>query len=181
MYSFCLIIFAIIYIENPAISQTWISYGYQIDSSENMYSFSFYEKFNKFFSSLISQIYRSILKCRNLSEKKRRDQFNLLINELASMVSVSNRKMDKSTVLKATIAFFKNQKEQPLHISRAAPSYFQSSPFIFPEQPLHISRATPSYFQSNPFIFETPSYFQSSPFIFPEQPLHISRAAPSYF
>nr|AGV28723.1 clock 1-4 [Eurydice pulchra] len=50
-------------------------------------------------------------KCRNLSEKKRRDQFNLLINELATMVSANNRKMDKSTVLKATIAFFKNQKE----------------------------------------------------------------------
>ena len=44
---------------------------------------------------------------RNLSEKKRRDQFNILINELCSMVSVSARKMDKSTVLKATISFLK--------------------------------------------------------------------------
>ncbi|XP_037803864.1 circadian locomoter output cycles protein kaput-like, partial [Penaeus monodon] len=50
-------------------------------------------------------------KSRNLSEKKRRDQFNLLINELSSMVASNNRKMDKSTVLKATIAFLKNQKE----------------------------------------------------------------------
>ncbi|XP_068234355.1 circadian locomoter output cycles protein kaput-like [Palaemon carinicauda] len=49
-------------------------------------------------------------KSRNLSEKKRRDQFNLLINELSSMVASNNRKMDKSTVLKATIAFLKNQK-----------------------------------------------------------------------
>ncbi|KAL1116945.1 hypothetical protein AAG570_004273 [Ranatra chinensis] len=47
-------------------------------------------------------------KSRNLSEKKRRDQFNLLINELSSMVSTNSRKMDKSTVLKSTIAFLKN-------------------------------------------------------------------------
>ncbi|CAG7825948.1 unnamed protein product [Allacma fusca] len=50
-------------------------------------------------------------KSRNLSEKKRRDQFNVLINELCSMVSASPRKMDKSTVLKATISFLKAHKE----------------------------------------------------------------------
>lgn len=47
-------------------------------------------------------------KSRNLSEKKRRDQFNLLVNELSTMVSSNSRKMDKSTVLKTTIAFLKN-------------------------------------------------------------------------
>lgn len=47
-------------------------------------------------------------KSRNLSEKKRRDQFNLLVNELCTMVSANSRKMDKSTVLKSTIAFLKN-------------------------------------------------------------------------
>lgn len=47
-------------------------------------------------------------KSRNLSEKKRRDQFNLLVNELSSMVSNGSRKMDKSTVLKSTISFLKN-------------------------------------------------------------------------
>lgn len=46
-------------------------------------------------------------KSRNLSEKKRRDQFNLLVNELSSMVSTGGRKMDKSTVLKSTISFLK--------------------------------------------------------------------------
>lgn len=46
-------------------------------------------------------------KSRNLSEKKRRDQFNILINELNSMVSSANRKLDKSTVLKATISFLR--------------------------------------------------------------------------
>ncbi|BES98184.1 Circadian locomoter output cycles [Nesidiocoris tenuis] len=50
-------------------------------------------------------------KTRNLSEKKRRDQFNLLINELSSMVSSTNRKMDKSTVLKSTISFLKNHND----------------------------------------------------------------------
>ncbi|KAL7050410.1 hypothetical protein ACKWTF_004070 [Chironomus riparius] len=50
-------------------------------------------------------------KSRNLSEKKRRDQFNLLVNELSSMVSTNSRKMDKSTVLKTTIAFLKNHNE----------------------------------------------------------------------
>lgn len=50
-------------------------------------------------------------KSRNLSEKKRRDQFNMLINELSSMVSTNNRKMDKSTVLKSTISFLKNHNE----------------------------------------------------------------------
>lgn len=44
-------------------------------------------------------------KSRNLSEKKRRDQFNMLVNELGSMVSSNTRKMDKSTVLKSTILF----------------------------------------------------------------------------
>ncbi|XP_048005234.1 circadian locomoter output cycles protein kaput isoform X7 [Leguminivora glycinivorella] len=48
---------------------------------------------------------------RNMSEKKRRDQFNLLVNELSSMVSANNRKMDKSTVLKSTISFLKNHNE----------------------------------------------------------------------
>lgn len=51
---------------------------------------------------------------RNLSEKKRRDQFNMLINELSSMVSTTNRKMDKSTVLKSTIAFLKNHNGELL-------------------------------------------------------------------
>ena len=50
-------------------------------------------------------------KSRNLSEKKRRDQFNMLITELGSMVSQNNRKMDKTTVLKSTIAYLKQHNE----------------------------------------------------------------------
>ncbi|XP_041357806.1 circadian locomoter output cycles protein kaput-like [Gigantopelta aegis] len=49
-------------------------------------------------------------KTRNLSEKKRRDQFNMLINELSSMVSINSKKMDKSTILKSTILFLKNHQ-----------------------------------------------------------------------
>ncbi len=70
-------------------------------------------------------------KSRNQSEKKRRDQFNVLVAELSSMVSPSclaspaentgsglaqqaqhARKMDKTTVLLATIAFLKQQNEK---------------------------------------------------------------------
>eukprot|EP00095_Tigriopus_kingsejongensis_P000321 maker-scaffold292_size219010-snap-gene-1.33 protein:Tk00321 transcript:maker-scaffold292_size219010-snap-gene-1.33-mRNA-1 annotation:"PREDICTED: hypothetical protein LOC100650446" len=50
-------------------------------------------------------------KSRNLSEKKRRDQFNILVTELGTMVSPNNRKMDKTTVLKSTINFLMHQKE----------------------------------------------------------------------
>ncbi|XP_028982330.1 circadian locomoter output cycles protein kaput isoform X2 [Diachasma alloeum] len=50
-------------------------------------------------------------KSRNLSEKRRRDQFNMLVNELGNMVSTNTRKMDKSTVLKSTILFLKNHNE----------------------------------------------------------------------
>ncbi|XP_035215860.1 neuronal PAS domain-containing protein 2-like [Stegodyphus dumicola] len=51
------------------------------------------------------------IKSRNLSEKKRRDQFNMLINELCSMVTSNSRKMDKSSVLRSTISFLKNHSE----------------------------------------------------------------------
>ena len=42
-------------------------------------------------------------KSRNASEKKRRDQFNILVTELGTMVTPGgppNRKMDKTTVLR---------------------------------------------------------------------------------
>lgn len=57
---------------------------------------------------LIDNLLHYFSKSRNLSEKKRRDQFNMLINELSSMVCPSSRKMDKSSILRATIAFLKN-------------------------------------------------------------------------
>jgi len=51
-----------------------------------------------------------IRKIRNASEKNRRDQFNNLINELNRMLSTTNRKMEKSTVLKTTINYLNKQK-----------------------------------------------------------------------
>uniref|UniRef100_A0A6I8N5U5 Circadian locomoter output cycles protein kaput n=1 Tax=Ornithorhynchus anatinus TaxID=9258 RepID=A0A6I8N5U5_ORNAN len=48
---------------------------------------------------------------RNKSEKKRRDQFNVLIKELGSMLPGSARKMDKSTVLQKTIDFLRKHRE----------------------------------------------------------------------
>nr|XP_056717976.1 neuronal PAS domain-containing protein 2 [Euleptes europaea] len=48
---------------------------------------------------------------RNKSEKKRRDQFNILIKELSSMLPGSTRKMDKTTVLEKVIVFLQKQNE----------------------------------------------------------------------
>ncbi|XP_039622222.1 neuronal PAS domain-containing protein 2 [Polypterus senegalus] len=50
---------------------------------------------------------------RNKSEKKRRDQFNILIKELCTMLQGHGhpRKMDKSTILQRTIDFLQKQKE----------------------------------------------------------------------
>ncbi|KAJ1118371.1 hypothetical protein NDU88_006562 [Pleurodeles waltl] len=42
---------------------------------------------------------------RNKSEKKRRDQFNILIKELSSMLPGNTHKMDKTTVLEKVIGF----------------------------------------------------------------------------
>ncbi|XP_077135855.1 circadian locomoter output cycles protein kaput isoform X1 [Ranitomeya variabilis] len=48
---------------------------------------------------------------RNRSEKKRRDQFNVLIKELGSMLPGNARKMDKSTVLQKSIDYLRKHKE----------------------------------------------------------------------
>lgn len=66
-------------------------------------------------TSSLSQRKGDYIKSRNLSEKKRRDQFNMLINELCSMVSTNNRKMDKSTVLRSTISFLRNHSDVNVH------------------------------------------------------------------
>ncbi|KAM5228027.1 neuronal PAS domain-containing protein 2 [Ctenodactylus gundi] len=48
---------------------------------------------------------------RNKSEKKRRDQFNVLIKELSSMLPGNARKMDKTTVLEKVIGFLQRHNE----------------------------------------------------------------------
>lgn len=54
--------------------------------------------------------FSSIRVSRNKSEKKRRDQFNVLIKELGSMLPGNARKMDKSTVLQKSIDFLRKHK-----------------------------------------------------------------------
>ncbi|XP_069487738.1 circadian locomoter output cycles protein kaput isoform X2 [Ambystoma mexicanum] len=52
---------------------------------------------------------------RNKSEKKRRDQFNVLIKDLGSMLPGNARKMDKSTVLQKSIDFLRRHREITSH------------------------------------------------------------------
>ncbi|XP_078268045.1 circadian locomoter output cycles protein kaput-like [Rhinoraja longicauda] len=58
---------------------------------------------------------------RNKSEKKRRDQFNVLIKELSTLLQGSIHKMDKSTVLQRTIDFL--QKRKDLQLSAQTDAY----------------------------------------------------------
>ena len=69
-------------------------------------------------------------KSRNQSEKKRRDQFNVLISELGTMVSgetPNHRKMDKTTVLLATIAFLKQHGEMKKEQSSGSGKFLVTS------------------------------------------------------
>lgn len=54
---------------------------------------------------------------RNKSEKKRRDQFNVLIKELGTMLPGNTRKMDKSTILQKSIDFLCKHKGQEISSS----------------------------------------------------------------
>jgi len=57
---------------------------------------------------------------RNLNEKKRRDRFNILVQELAGIVLPENeRKVDKTTVLKHAINFLQNQQSNLRSLPRA--------------------------------------------------------------
>ena len=60
-------------------------------------------------SSLSSMNVSDKRKSRNENEKNRRDQFNVLIQELGSLLN-HPRKIDKATVLHEAIYFFKNYK-----------------------------------------------------------------------
>ncbi|XP_036596086.1 LOW QUALITY PROTEIN: circadian clock protein PASD1 [Trichosurus vulpecula] len=59
---------------------------------------------------------------RNKSEKKRRDQFNVLIQELCSMLQGQGQpiKMDKATILQKTIDFLHEQKEKETQAQAAS-------------------------------------------------------------
>ncbi|XP_043547637.1 neuronal PAS domain-containing protein 2-like isoform X1 [Chiloscyllium plagiosum] len=72
---------------------------------------------------------------RNKSEKKRRDQFNVLIKELSVMLPGSIRKLDKSTVLQKTIDFLQKhnetsaQKETSIIQQNWKPSFLSNEEF----------------------------------------------------
>lgn len=70
-------------------------------------------------------------KSRNQGEKRRRDQFNLIVDELNSMVSPTNQKLDKSTVLKATIAFLKQRNGKLLTTIKYYRLLIQFYSFLF--------------------------------------------------
>lgn len=48
---------------------------------------------------------------RNKSEKRRRDQFNVLIKELGTLLPANTRRMDKSTILQKSIDYLRKHKE----------------------------------------------------------------------
>lgn len=72
---------------------------------------------------------------RNKSEKKRRDQFNVLIKELCTMLQGQGhpRKMDKSTILQRTINFLQKQKGQRRRWARAIWVWLLFLSTIFPQ------------------------------------------------
>lgn len=57
---------------------------------------------------------------RNLSEKRRRDRFNILVQELAGIVSPEEgRKLEKTAVLELAISYLRKHQSQQLRGSRA--------------------------------------------------------------
>lgn len=101
-------------------------------------------------------------KSRNLSEKKRRDQFNMLINELCSMVNLTpnddvtcqgSKKMDKSSVLRATITFLKvHQSEENQNHRRESGDDSSHSESISSDHSL-INSWKPSFLSTEEFSY----------------------------
>ncbi|XP_051825105.1 circadian clock protein PASD1 [Antechinus flavipes] len=69
---------------------------------------------------------------RNKSEKKRRDQFNVLIRELCTLLQEEGRpiKMDKATILQKTIDFFHQHKEKETQTHAANARKAWKPPFL---------------------------------------------------
>jgi hypothetical protein len=66
-----------------------------------------YEKKSKNQNNECSQTVNDKRKSRNQNEKKRRDKFNMLIQEISDLLG-NNQKVDKTTILSETLNFFKN-------------------------------------------------------------------------
>uniref|UniRef100_A0A3P9J787 Circadian locomoter output cycles protein kaput n=1 Tax=Oryzias latipes TaxID=8090 RepID=A0A3P9J787_ORYLA len=73
-------------------------------------------------------------KSRNKSEKKRRDQFNVLFKELGTMLPGNNRKMIKSTILQKSIDFLHKHKENSAQSESAEIRQDWKPPFLSNEE-----------------------------------------------
>ncbi|XP_067297918.1 clock circadian regulator b [Pseudorasbora parva] len=71
---------------------------------------------------------------RNKSEKKRRDQFNVLIKELGTMLPGVTRKMDKSTVLQKSIDYLHKHKENAAQSESSEIKQDWKPPFLSNEE-----------------------------------------------
>ncbi|KAG1956642.1 clock circadian regulator b isoform X1 [Pimephales promelas] len=71
---------------------------------------------------------------RNKSEKKRRDQFNVLIKELGTMLPGITRKMDKSTILQKSIDYLCKQKENAAQSESSEIKQDWKPPFLSNEE-----------------------------------------------
>uniref|UniRef100_A0A3B3BWI4 Circadian locomoter output cycles protein kaput n=1 Tax=Oryzias melastigma TaxID=30732 RepID=A0A3B3BWI4_ORYME len=74
------------------------------------------------------------IKSRNKSEKKRRDQFNVLFKELGTMLPGNNRKMIKSTILQKSIDFLHKHKENAAQSESAEIRQDWKPPFLSNEE-----------------------------------------------
>uniref|UniRef100_A0A8C1IDJ1 Circadian locomoter output cycles protein kaput n=1 Tax=Cyprinus carpio TaxID=7962 RepID=A0A8C1IDJ1_CYPCA len=71
---------------------------------------------------------------RNKSEKKRRDQFNVLIKELGTMLPGNTRKMDKTTILQTSIDYLRKQKESAAQSDSSEIKQDWKPPFLSNEE-----------------------------------------------
>ncbi|XP_026124874.1 circadian locomoter output cycles protein kaput-like isoform X1 [Carassius auratus] len=71
---------------------------------------------------------------RNKSEKKRRDQFNVLIKELGTMLPGNTRKMDKTTILQTSIDHLRKHKESAAQSESSEIKQDWKPPFLSNEE-----------------------------------------------
>ncbi|XP_060772543.1 clock circadian regulator b isoform X3 [Neoarius graeffei] len=71
---------------------------------------------------------------RNKSEKRRRDQFNVLIKELGTLLPANTRRMDKSTILQKSIDYLRRHKEIAAQSESSEISQDWKPPFLSNEE-----------------------------------------------
>ncbi|KAB5518506.1 hypothetical protein PHYPO_G00166800 [Pangasianodon hypophthalmus] len=71
---------------------------------------------------------------RNKSEKRRRDQFNVLIKELGTLLPANTRRMDKSTILQKSIDYLRKHKESAAQLESCEIRQDWKPPFLSNEE-----------------------------------------------